>query len=157
MNNLQKNITEWYRSKVDRMRRVDGVFIEKLATSSVTLLIDQNELNYYANQVMVIVSTILLSNWCNTIHVVLEQDQACIVPGFEGNSIKSIIEELISSNDDEITFKFHDTVRVETDAYLSVGVPTIDCPFIVWMNADGWISGHGKSLKTYQKILKTHD
>jgi len=157
MDNTKKNISEWYRSKVDRIGRIDGVFIEKLAARSVTLFIQSDELKYYSNQVMVITSTILLSNWCNNIQIVLGKDHACIVPGFENRSMKSIIEELITLNDDEISFQFNDGLLVDTDAYLSVGPLTIDNPNVVWMSADGWVSGYGRTSKTYQKITKTND
>lgn len=148
------NITDWYKTKVDRMGRIEGVFIEKLGFTSATLFLSPKELNSYSNQVMVIVSVILLSNWCNSIHIVIPEDQTCIVPGFQGKSIKSIVESLIKDNDDEVNFEFHAKYEIVTDVILSVGEPAYDIKNAIWMEGEGWISGYGRTLKTYRRLSK---
>ncbi len=155
MNKKETKITNWYRKKFDRMGRIDGVFIEKINPRSITLIIDSAELFQYSNQVATIVSTILLSKWCNNIHIVLEKDCRSVVPGFIGRSMISIIDELISANDDEIKYHFYDHVELKTDAYLSIGKPPIENANLVWMDSDNWISGHGRMANSYQKISKT--
>jgi hypothetical protein len=153
----EHKINDWYRSKVDRIGRIDGIFIEKLATRSATIHINPADLVYYSNQVMTIVSVILLSNWCNNIHIVLERDQPSVVPGFIGKSMKSIIEDLIVANDDKVEFHFYTKLEHETDINLMIGAPPIDIKNSVWMESNAWIAGHGNSYNTYQKLSKTTD
>jgi hypothetical protein len=153
----EKKFSDWYQKKVDRITRVEGVTIEKLAGKSVSLVIDENNLHRYSNQAMVIIVITLLSRWCNKIHVIISADQPSIVPGFEAKTMKEVIEEIISINDDEISFSFHESLEKATDAYLAVGNPDIqNRTNLVWIEADGWIAGYGRNIGSYKTITKTN-
>ena len=156
--NDTEDITEWYRKKADRISRVEGIRIEALASKSVTLYIEEDRLHHYANQVMIIVSAILLSKWCTHINVILPKDVAVNIPTYNGKNLKAVLEDIIRANDDEIKLEFYEKFRVQTNVLLAIGgcAEHIEGKMI-WIDADGWIAGAGYEHKSFQEIQKTYN
>lgn len=146
---------DWYQKRNDRINRIENVQLNYLTEKPIAVIIGENDINRYSNQLMTLISLILLSKWNSCLTIELRSSIECCLPNYPNTSLKQVIENAIYENDPYGKFKFSD--KVDTSLFehiLIIGNNDQNFPTnSIWIDSYNWIYGLSNTSLHYRKPI----
>jgi hypothetical protein len=139
-------------NKFDRMDQMQGVSAN-YKDYTINILVDGSEVDKPAVQTMLIICVNLLSGWCRSVNVGVDNVN-CVLPNFPGVSLHVLLQQIGRMNN-----SCHFTLNQNSRAFnscLVIGKAVHD-GLSIWIDSDGWISGCGLVIQKliFKKPVKT--
>ena len=131
-------------SRYDRIDRVAGVN-DGYKNFTVDVLVDDNEVELYTIQVMLIVTVNILAKWCKSVNI-NAPNANCKILKYSNQTLHEVLTS-IASNSTLSSFTINE-ITESTNNILVIGKSKPDMyDNAVWADCSGWVAGFGKGDK----------
>jgi hypothetical protein len=133
---------EWYETRDDRTRRIDGV--KGFEGFSIAVIVSPLVKSSYAIQVMTLTSLNMLARWCRKIRIQM-LDAESKIPVTRGQNLRELLEHQLPKIDPYGEFTFGEIGKDECSQTLFIRPPDTDASGI-WIDGSGWVAGVGNGI-----------
>jgi len=136
---------EWYTSRDDRTKRIDGV--QGFEDYTIGIYVNERIQKSYSMQVMTLLSLNMAARWCRNIIIQIPDQVESYLSLHDGyNFVENVVKELTQINPYG-SFKFDNIDTSEVDSVLTIGYSkeTEKTEKCVWIDGTGWIAGVGNN------------